>query len=63
MAQQSWLDELFQRIDSKDTAGFLSFLTSDARFRFGNATPLQGRQAIGDAVEALSATCVKITAR
>lgn len=52
MHQQSWLDELFQKIDTKDTVGFLSFLTSDARFRFGNAAPLQGRQAIGKAVDA-----------
>jgi hypothetical protein len=56
MAQRSWLDELFQKIDSKDTAGFLSFLTSDARFRFGNATPLRGRQGIGEAVEAFFAS-------
>lgn len=52
MPQQSWLNELFRTIDTKDAAGFLSFLTPDARFRFGNATPLRGRQAIGEAVEA-----------
>lgn len=56
MPQQSWLNELFQKIDAKDTAGFLSFLTPDARFRFGNATVLQGRQAIGEAVETFFAS-------
>jgi SnoaL-like domain len=56
MPQQSWLDELFQKIDAKDTAGFLSFLTPGARFRFGNAALLQGRQAIGEAVGAFFAS-------
>jgi ketosteroid isomerase-like protein len=52
MQQQSWLKDLFNKIDAKDTVGFLSFLTSDARFRFGNTPVLQGREAIGEAVEA-----------
>ena len=56
MQQQSWLDELFQKIDAKDTAGFLSFLTPDARFRFGNAALLRGRRAIGEAVDAFFAS-------
>lgn len=56
MEQQSWLNELFKKIDAKDTAGFLSFLTADARFRFGNSPLLQGRQAIGDAVDTFFAS-------
>jgi len=56
MEQQSWLNELFRKIDTKDTAGFLSFLTTDARFRFGNSPLLQGRQAIGEAVDAFFAS-------
>ena len=56
MQQQSWVSELFRKIDSKDAEGFLSFLTPDARFRFGNATPLRGRQAIGEAVAAFFTT-------
>ena len=56
MQHQSWLDELFQKIDAKDTAGFLSFLTPDARFRFGNAAPVQGREAVGEAVGAFFAS-------
>lgn len=56
MQQQSWLNELFRKIDAKDIAGFLSFLTSDARFRFGNAPLAQGRQAIGEAVDAFFAS-------
>lgn len=56
MEQQDWLNELFRKIDAKDTAGFLSFLTSDARFRFGNAPLLQGTQAIGEAVDAFFAS-------
>jgi SnoaL-like domain len=56
MEQQRWLNELFKKIDGKDTAGFLSFLTSDARFRFGNSPLLQGKQAIGETVDAFFAS-------
>lgn len=56
MAQHRWLEELFQEIDNKDTVGFLSFLTPEARFRFGNAPLLQGRQAISEAVDAFFAS-------
>lgn len=56
MEQQDWLNELFRKIDAKDTAGFLSFLTSDACFRFGNAPLLQGAQSIGEAVNAFFAS-------
>jgi hypothetical protein len=44
------LDELFRTIDTKDTTGFLRFVTADARFQFGNAPALAGREAIGAAV-------------
>lgn len=38
---------LFQAIDNKDTETFLSFLSDDAVFRFGNIPPVEGRENIG----------------
>ena len=49
-AEQARLRDLFAAIDSKDTTAFLDFLTEDARFRFGSAPAVSGRQAIADAV-------------
>jgi uncharacterized protein (TIGR02246 family) len=55
-AQQSsthppdWVTELFRTIDAGDAEGFARFLTDDARFRFGNAPSVQGREAIRAAV-------------
>lgn len=46
-----YLTELFAAIDSKDSDRFVGFLTEDARFRFGSAPVVEGRDAIRDAVE------------
>lgn len=46
----AWLPELFASIDGMDAAGFVGFLTEDARFRFGNQAPVVGRAAIQAAV-------------
>lgn len=46
-----WLPDLFGAIDRKDTTAFVGFLTSDARFRFGNAPVVEGQEAIAEAVE------------
>lgn len=52
MSQASdWWRRLFERIDAKDTGGFLQFLEEDAEFRFGNADPIHGREAIAAAVD------------
>ncbi len=47
-----WARRLFERIDASDTDGWLEFLSSDARFCFGNSPPLAGREAIRDGVNA-----------
>jgi ketosteroid isomerase-like protein len=47
---REWWERLFATIDSGDAAGFVKFLTPDARFRFGNAPVLIGSQAIGAAL-------------
>jgi ketosteroid isomerase-like protein len=37
---------LFQAIDSKDTETFVSFLSDDSVFRFGNMPPVEGKDNI-----------------
>ena len=46
-----WIQTLFSNIDAKDTEGFLSYLTEDAVFRFGNADALVGKPNIKAAVD------------
>jgi uncharacterized protein (TIGR02246 family) len=50
MSEQAWLEKLFAAIDAKDTAAFAEFLTEDAVFRFGNGSPVRGRDAVREAV-------------
>ena len=50
MNEANWTDALFISIDAKDTPRFLTFLTDDAEFIFGNAPPAAGKPAIGAAV-------------
>lgn len=50
------LAALFSAIDERDVDQFVQFLTPDATFRFGSAPPVQGRQAIADAVAGFFAT-------
>jgi ketosteroid isomerase-like protein len=50
--ESDWWRRLFSTIDSGDADGFVSFLTPDASFRFGNAPAVVGAPAIGAAVAA-----------
>jgi limonene-1,2-epoxide hydrolase len=45
-----WWKALFATIDALDVPGFLSFLTPDAQFRFGNAPTIVGHEATRAAV-------------
>ena len=45
------LNELFDAIDRMDAAGFASFLTEDAVFRFGSAESVRGQANIQKSVE------------
>ena len=47
---------LFAAIDTNDAASFVSYLTEDAVFRFGSAPPVQGREAIREAVAGFFST-------
>jgi SnoaL-like domain len=51
-----WTAELYQAIDAKNTQRFLTFLTDDAQFRFGNHPPAIGPAAIGAAVDGFFAS-------
>ncbi len=46
MNDSGWLESLLRAIDARDAAAFVGFLTTDATFRFGNAPPVHGREAI-----------------
>ena len=46
MITKADITRLFQAIDSKDTETFVSFLSDDAVFRFGNMPPVEGKENI-----------------
>jgi len=50
MNKNNWVERLIQNIDDKDVEGFLSFLSEDVCFRFGNAEPVNGKATVGDVV-------------
>ena len=50
MSRQEWAYELFKTIDSMDAGKFSGFFTENARFRFGNAEPVTGRDNIKEMV-------------
>jgi ketosteroid isomerase-like protein len=43
---REWWDQLLRAVDSGDAERFVSFLTPDASFRFGNAACVVGTEAI-----------------
>lgn len=44
------IPELFRNIDEMDTDKFVSYLTQDSKFTFGNADTVTGKENIKDAV-------------
>lgn len=48
----SQLKEMFLKVDSMSTDGFVSYLADDVKFRFGNAPELVGKDSVRDGVEA-----------
>jgi len=53
---RQWVYDLFTSIDAMQADQFVTFLTEDAQFTFGNAAPVVGRAAIRDAVAAFFKT-------
>jgi hypothetical protein len=47
---------LFETIDKMDAAGFAAYFTPDGSFRFGNAEPAVGREAVEKAAEGFFGT-------
>lgn len=50
MERDNWATRLFQSIDSRDTEAFIEFLAGDVLFRFGNADPVKGKDAVKEVV-------------
>ena len=50
MNNPDWINRLFQVLDKSDVEGFLTFLSEDALFRFGNSDPVIGKKAIREAM-------------
>ena len=50
MTEQNWVMELFTSIDEKNVEKFLSFLSDDCSFRFGNLPAVQGINGISEFV-------------
>jgi hypothetical protein len=55
--------QVFADIDSFDPDRFVAHLTPDARFRFGNADPVTGREAVREAVAGFFASIDGLTHR
>jgi hypothetical protein len=51
MDVNKFLEEVSASIDGKDSKKFASFITPDGQFRFGNAPPAVGTEAIEQVVE------------
>ena len=50
MGKIDWIAQLFQSIDDRDSDAFMTFLSDDVLFRFGNAEPVNGKVAAAHAV-------------
>jgi len=53
---KTFAGRIFDSVDIKDTEAFLSFFVEDARFRFGNAPAVTGKEAIREAVDGFFAS-------
>lgn len=47
----NWIIDLFKAIDRHDSEAFVSYLTEDSQFRFGNAEAVHGKANIKSAVD------------
>lgn len=56
MVGGEWVGRLFDAIDRMDADDMASFLTENARFRFGNAEPVTGKKQIRDVVAGFFST-------
>ncbi len=52
MKSKGWIQALFRSLDARDAEGFISFLTEDASFTFGNVPTVTGHTAIRGCITA-----------
>lgn len=57
----TWLIELFAAIDALDVDGFLTFLSPECEFRFGNAPSIYGHETIRSVVSSFFAAIKGMT--
>lgn len=62
-SREMWCRRLFEAIDARRSREFAGFLTPDARFRFGNAPPVEGAAAIVQSVEHFFASVASVSHR
>lgn len=60
MNNPAWVQQLFQSIDAMDTPKFMTYFAEGAQFRFGNAPPAIGKDAIQKAVDGFFTTIKRI---
>ncbi len=51
MDRTDWLKSLFDSIDNQDADAFQAFLADEIIFRFGNAEPVHGKDAVGNVIQ------------
>lgn len=51
MTQTSWINDLFQAIDNRNSDLFLSYLADEVFFCFGNAEPVHGKNNVGNVIK------------
>ena len=56
-----WVPALFESIDRMDANKFVTFLTEDSTFRFGNAQPVKGKRNVREAVAGFFASIKAIS--
>jgi len=57
---KEFMADMYAAVDSRDTTGFLRYLTDDVAFRFGNAPTLHGHTQITEALTTLFQTVKKL---
>jgi len=61
MNNPNWVTELFNSIDSMDSKKFVSFLTDDAVFTFGNSPSAIGKDVVYQVVDGFFKSIKRIT--
>lgn len=51
METPNWITELFACIDKMDTARWITFLSDDVTFKFGNSPEIIGKNTVGEAID------------